>query len=164
MDRRIPKKGEIYRHFKGRKYKILDIAVCTETGEDMVIFETAEGTRKVFVSFLENFLSPLDAGKYPHTEQKYRFELCRDTKSSELLRLKRHGNTTSLILEFLDLNDNEDRIQFLQKHQSEIDARFLTAASESLEFTENAETVEERYAALMRFLKTKSRYESRRLR
>ena len=103
MDRRIPKKGEIYRHFKGRKYKILDIAVCTETGEDMVIFETAEGTRKVFASFLENFLSPLDAGKYPHTEQKYRFELCRDTKSSELLRLKRHGNTTSLILEFLDL-------------------------------------------------------------
>lgn len=164
MDRRIPKKGEIYRHFKGRKYKILDIAVCTETGEDMVIFETAEGTRKVFASFLENFLSPLGAGKYPHTEQKYRFELCRDTKSSELLRLKRHGNTTSLILEFLDLNDNEDRIQFLQKHQSEIDARFLTAASESLEFTENAETVEERYAALMRFLKTKSRYESRRLR
>ena len=64
MDRRIPKKGEIYRHFKGRKYKILDIAVCTETGEDMVIFETAEGTRKVFASFLENFLSPLDAGKY----------------------------------------------------------------------------------------------------
>ena len=30
MDRRIPKKGEIYRHFKGRKYKILDIAVCTD--------------------------------------------------------------------------------------------------------------------------------------
>ena len=53
---------------------------------------------------------------------------------------------------------------FFEKHQSEIDARFLTAASESLEFTENAETIEERYAALIRFLKTKSRYESRRLR
>ena len=164
MDRRIPKKGDIYRHFKGRKYKILDIAVCTETGEEMVIFETAEGTRKVFASFLETFLSPLDSGKYPHADQKYRFELCRDAADGDLLGLKRHGNTTSLILEFLDLNDNEERIQFLQKHRSEIDARFLTAASESLEFTENAETIEERYAALIRFLKTKSRYESRRLR
>ena len=106
----------------------------------------------------------LDTVKYPHTEQKYRFELCRDTKDSDLLRLKRHGNTTTLILEFLDLNDNEERIQFLQKHQAEIDSRFLTAASESLEFAENSDTVEERYAALMRFLKTKSRYESRRLR
>ena len=164
MDRRIPKKGDIYRHFKGRKYKILDIAVCTETGEEMVIFETAEGTRKVFASFLETFLSPLDVGKYPHADQKYRFELCRDVSESDILGLKRHGNTTSLILEFLDLNDNEERVQFLQKHRPEIDARSLTAAAESLEFAENAETVEERYAALIRFLKTKSRYESRRMR
>lgn len=164
MDRRIPKKGDIYRHFKGRKYKILDIAVCTETGEEMVIFETAEGARKVFASFLETFLSPLDVGKYPHADQKYRFELCRDVSESDILGLKRHGNTTSLILEFLDLNDNEERVQFLQKHRPEIDARFLTAAAESLEFAENVETVEERYAALIRFLKTKSRYESRRMR
>ncbi len=164
MDRRLPRKGDIYRHFKGRKYKILDLAVCTETGEDMVIFETTGETRKVYASFLETFLSPLDTGKYPHADQKYRFELCRDQKTETALRLKRHGNTTTLILEFLDLNDNEERIQFLQKHQSEIDARFLTAAAESLEFIENSETVEERYAALIRFLKTKSRYESGRLR
>ena len=130
----------------------------------MVIFETAEGTRKVFASFLETFLSPLDVGKYPHADQKYRFELCRDVSESDILGLKRHGNTTSLILEFLDLNDNEERVQFLQKHRPEIDARVLTAAAESLEFAENAETVEERYAALIRFLKTKSRYESRRMR
>ncbi len=164
MDRRIPRKGDIYRHFKGKKYKILDIAVCTETGEEMVIFETMEGPRKVFASFLENFSGSLDSGKYPHADQKYRFELCRDSADNDLLGLKRHGNTTALILEFLDLNDNEERVQFLQRHRSEVDARFLTAASESLEFTENAETVEERYAALIRFLRTKSRYESRRLR
>lgn len=164
MNRRIPKKGDIYRHFKGRRYRILDIAVCTETGEEMVVFETEEGARRVFASLLETFLSPLDTGKYPHAEQKYRFELCRDAHDGNLPGLKRHGNTTSLILEFLDLNDNEERIRFLQKHQSEVDARFLTAASESLEFTENVETVEERYAALIRFLKTKNRYESSRLR
>ena len=82
---RIPKTGDIYRHFKGRKYKILDIAVCTETGEEMVIFETMEGARKVFASFLETFLSPLDSGKYPHADQKYRFELCRDAADGDLL-------------------------------------------------------------------------------
>ena len=51
-----------------------------------------------------HFLSPLDTGKYPHADQKYRFELCRDARDRDLLGLKRHGNTTSLILEFLDLN------------------------------------------------------------
>ena len=164
MERRIPKKGDIYRHFKGKKYKVLCLAACTETGEDMVVFETAEGEKKVYTSFLETFLSPLDTGKYPHADQKYRFELCRDTMEGRGMGLKRHGSVTSLILEFLDLEEDEERIRFLQKHRSEIDARFLTAACESLEFTENSETVEERYAALMRFLKTKAKYESRRLR
>ena len=60
MERRIPKTGDIYRHFKGRRYKVLHIATCTETGEDMVIFETAEGERKVYASEIEAFLSPLD--------------------------------------------------------------------------------------------------------
>ena len=83
MERRIPKKGDIYKHFKGKKYKILELAVCTETGEDMVIFESAGGTRRVYASFLETFLCPLDPGKYPDSEQKYRFELCRDREMQE---------------------------------------------------------------------------------
>ena len=69
-----------------------------------------------------------------------------------------------MILEFLDLDDNESRAEFLQKHQAQIDSRFLTPAAESLEFTERAETLEERYAALLRFLRTKMRYEGGRLR
>ena len=164
MERRIPKSGDVYRHFKGKKYRILELAVCTETGEDMVVFESVEGARRVYASFLETFLSPLDTGKYPHADQKYRFELCRDEKNDAGTILKRHGSTTALILEFLDLDDNDERIKFLQRHPSQIDTRFLTAAAESLEFAENGETVEERYGALMRFLKTKAKYENRRLR
>lgn len=164
MSRRIPRPGDIYKHFKGKQYKILHIAVSTETGEDVVVFETVQGEHKVYVSLLESFLSPLDAGKYPHTDQKYRFELCRNTMEEHSLKKLRRGNTTELILEFLDLDDNEARAEFLQKHQAQIDSRFLTAAAESLEFTERAETVEERYAALLRFLRTKMKYEGGRLR
>ena len=160
MERRIPKAGDIYRHFKGKKYKILHIATCTETGEDMVVFETTEGAHKVYASVLEAFLSPLDTGRYPQAEQKYRFELWRDDRMSPSAALKKHGNTTSLILEFLDLDDHERRIRFLQKHRAQIDSRFLTAAAESLGFTDNSDTVEERYDALIRFLKTKAKYEA----
>lgn len=159
MQRRIPKAGDIYRHFKGKRYKILDIATSTETGEDMVIFETVEGGRKVYASLVEAFLSPLDTGKHPHADQKYRFELCRDRQDSAAAELRRQGNTTALILKFLELEEDDDRMRFLQQHRSEIDSRFLTAAAESLEFAETADSVEERYAALTRFLKTKQKYE-----
>ena len=164
MSRRIPKPGDIYKHFKGKRYKILHIAVSTETGEDVVVFETVQGDHKVYVSLLESFMSPLDIGKYPYTDQKYRFELCRNVTEEHSLKKLRRGNTTELILEFLDLDDNESRAEFLQKHQTQIDSRFLTAAAESLEFTERAETVEERYSALLRFLRTKMKYEGGRLR
>ena len=160
MGRKIPKKGDIYRHFKGKKYRILDLAVCTETGEDMVVFETVDGSHRMYASFLESFLSALDTGKYPHADQKYRFVLCRNDKQAQASSVKRHGNTTSLILEFLDLDENDQRIAFLQKHQAQIDSRFLTAAAESLEFTDDSETVEERYDALISFLKTKAKYEN----
>ena len=128
MSRKMPRKGDIYRHFKGKKYRIIDLAVCTETGEDMVIFESADENRRVYASFLESFLSALDTGKYPHADQKYRFELCRDEKGPSGSALKRHGSTTSLILEFLDLEDNDQRIRFLQKHRARIDSRFFAAA------------------------------------
>lgn len=164
MERRIPKAGDIYRHFKGRRYKILHIATCTETGGDMVIFETVEGAHKIYASDLEVFLSPLDTAKYPQAEQKYRFELCRDLWEGHAAELRRQGSTTALILKFLELEDNGDKIKFLQRHQTEIDGRFLTATAESLEFVENGESVEERFAALMRFLRTKMKYEGSRLR
>ena len=164
MERRIPRAGEIYRHFKGKKYRILYNATSTETGEDMVIFEAVEGSHKVYASLLESFLAALDTGKYPHADQKRRFELCRDMREGPAAELRRQGTTTSLILKFLELEDNEERIRFLQRHQTELDGRFLTAASESLEFTETGDSVEERFAALMRFLKTKQKYEGRRLR
>lgn len=159
MSRKMPRKGDIYRHFKGKKYRIIDLAVCTETGEDMVIFESADENRRVYASFLESFLSALDTGKYPHADQKYRFELCGDEKGPSGSALKRHGSTTSLILEFLDLEDNDQRIRFLQKHRARIDSRFFAAAAESLEFTDDSDTVEERVSALIRFLKTKAKYE-----
>ena len=173
MNRRKPRKGEVYRHFRGRLYRILRIAVWTERGEEMVVFEPADtdeksGEEKTYVSLLRQFLSPVDKEKYPDAGQEYRFELLREEAEE---RMKRYGmerenrkSPEELILAFLDLEDNEDRIEFLQRHRDEMSDRFLTAASESLEFAENSETMEERYAALLRFLRTKARYESRRLR
>lgn len=34
----VPKPGEIYRHFKGDRYRILAIARHTETGEALVVY------------------------------------------------------------------------------------------------------------------------------
>ena len=162
MNRRRPKAGEIYRHFRGKKYRVLHIALCAETNEEMVVYEALQGGR-VYVSALGAFLRETNKIKYPDAEQEYRFELCEREPSAEH-REKKEESEESLIMEFLELDENEDRAEFLMRHRSQLTDRFLTVAAESLEVTDSADTTEERWAALMRFLKTKMKYESRRLR
>lgn len=71
--REIPKPYEVYRHFKGDMYVIIDIATHTETGETLVIYGREN---KTWARPLTMFLSEVDHEKYPDVQQNYRFERC----------------------------------------------------------------------------------------
>lgn len=70
--------GEVFRHFKGGYYKVLNIAQHTETGEQLVIYQALYGEKRVFARPAEMFFSKVDKEKYPDVEQEYRLELVRD--------------------------------------------------------------------------------------
>ena len=66
--------------------------------------------------------------------QKYRFEKIEEVApicESEALQ-----DDMTMILEFLDLEKNEEKLEYLKKHRLVLSERFLTSAAESLEYAE----------------------------
>ncbi|MCR4650345.1 MAG: DUF1653 domain-containing protein [Lachnospiraceae bacterium] len=70
----IPMSNEIYKHFKGNLYKILTIAIDSETEEKVVVYQALYGNYDTYVRKLDDFTAELDKEKYPDASQKYRFE------------------------------------------------------------------------------------------
>ena len=70
----------IYRHFKGKYYIVEDIALDSETLEEVVVYRQLYGEHKLFVRNKEMFLSKVDKEKYPSVTQEYRFELIKEEK------------------------------------------------------------------------------------
>lgn len=66
--------GAVYKHFKGKMYRVEDIAKHSETGETYVVYRQMYGDESLWIRPLDMFLEELDCDKYPDAKQKYRFE------------------------------------------------------------------------------------------
>ena len=71
--------GQIYKHFKGKYYIVLDIVFDCESEnknepDKIVVYQALYGDKKRWARRYEVFASEVDHEKYPSVKQKWRFE------------------------------------------------------------------------------------------
>ena len=68
------KVGHLYKHFKGKKYKVLMIAIDASPEEKLVIYQAQYKDKIIWARPYNEFISEVDHVKYPNVKEKYRFE------------------------------------------------------------------------------------------
>lgn len=176
MEYRIPKKGEIYRHFKGNLYEIILIARDSETLEEKVVYKEVDG-ESAYVRSLPMFVSLVDKEKYPNIAQEFRFELVQEAtqpQNASKDTSESAANTNvepdekiadhDMIMEYLELETVDQKIDYIIRVKDRITENFLGVVAQSLDYVENEGSLSERYESIIRYLRTVAKYESGRLR
>lgn len=192
--RHNPKPQEMYRHFKGNLYQIRCLARNSETRELMVVYQAMYDTFEIYVRPLSMFMEEVDHAKYPEAKQKYRFELLQDIdettdsydaqsakqsadvhKMQEPIKLidrqeaqvtepEEQINIDPLVLEFLDANTYEQRLNILTSLRNRITDEMINTMAVAVDLEIKEGDVEDRYEELRNCLLTFEKFECNRLR
>ncbi|WP_077610126.1 DUF1653 domain-containing protein [Clostridium sp. Marseille-P2415] len=172
MDR-TPRPGEFYRHFKDKLYQVITVAVHSETGEEMVVYQALYGTFGTYVRPLSMFTSEVDHGKYPDVKQKYRFEkvdlinaqpAAENTERKQEEKKEENQGPNKNLLAFLDARTYHEKLEVLRERKDQFSAEELLAICEIMEIGRADSEPEEKYYAVERFLELQVKYDGARLR
>ena len=189
--RQVPVEGQIYKHFKGSLYRIVTIAVHTETSDKLVVYQSIEKPERVFARPLDMFMSEVDRLRYPLVKAKYRFTLLveaeetEEDSDSEAEDITEPANTTAtasedddtakykedgeLVLDpyveaVLDEKEFSKKIENFEFLRNKCTEEMLVTIAISLDIQLEEGTVEEKYAQILKTLRMHEKYESARLR
>ena len=184
MPQSNPMAGEVYRHFKGKMYKVLGIAVHSETGEAMVIYQAMYGENITYVRPYESFIEKLDKHKYEDVNEEYRFTYIpmngnynmntTDESNAEGStptgvqpddKLVEKDPGESPMLKFLDTDDFDEKYEILCNiPKADINDVLVDNLAVTLDVVIPDGPVEQRFAELKTCVRTRKKYESLRLR
>lgn len=147
--------GQIYKHFKGDLYRVLNIATHTETAERLVIYQALYDEDKIYARPIDMFTSKVDKDKYPEVKAEYRFTPFDETDENQV-----HPK----VMEFLDAAELGDKIRILTEMKSYVTKGMLSTLAFSMDLELNDADVDEQFMELYNCLTLREKMEGGRLR
>lgn len=183
-----PMPQQIYRHFKGNLYRVITLARHSETNEELVIYQALYDDYQVYARPIGLFLGKVDREKYPDASQEYRFELMQEviqmpvtssaydkeeeyvekesgeSSQEQALEPEEELNIDPLVLDFLDADSYEERLNILVALRHRITDEMINTMAVSVDLEIGEGDIQERYEELKNCLLTLERFECNRLR
>lgn len=166
MERQV-RPGELYRHFKNKLYQIVAVAVHSETGEQMVVYQALYGDFKVYVRPYEMFVSPVDREKYPDAAQTYRFERVELSEKSDGGAVEIQTGEPEpdpAFLAFLEAETPRQQLERLKDLEETITQQELDSLYLVLDMKPEKGSIAEQVGAIRRYLAMQEKYDGSRLR
>lgn len=202
-NRKNPKAGEIYRHFKGNLYEVLGVAAHTETSEKLVVYRDCNNAERVFARPLDMFMSKVDHLKYPFVRAKYRFTLeaeaveveyvveeviAEENEDTEEEAVEEEvadevaieespaKDTTTesaadevpaldpIVEKILDAKEYTEKIEYFELLRNRCDESMLATLAMAMDIQLEEDTLEGKYAQILKTFKMHEKYETSRLR
>ena len=178
------KANQIYRHFKGNLYRVITVAVHTETEEELVIYQALYDDFKVYARPLSMFMSEVDKEKYPEATQKMRFEPVEQMvesvepiaaeaaeeveaekkEAAEKTEAAEESISIDPLLEaYLDTDSYREKLNILHGLQHRITEHMLNTMAIVIDFELPEGDIQTKYYALNDCLITKEKYECNRV-
>lgn len=182
------KANQIYKHFKGNLYRVITVAVHTETEEELVIYQALYGDFKVYARPLSMFTSEVDKEKYPDVTQKLRFEPVEQMVEpvepvepvetvepvepvepvetvdvTENAEPEENVAIDPLLEAYLDTDSYRERLNILHGLQHRITEHMLNTMAIVIDFELPEGDIQTKYNALHDCLITKEKYECNRM-
>lgn len=159
----IPKKFEIYKHFKGRYYQIVEIAIHSETDEKYVVYRQLYEPYEVYVRPLEMFIEEVDRDKYPSVEQKMRFELVKndivEENKKEKVNEEVNEEVDPILSKFLKEDTYKGQISVISLNRNKLSEKTLMLMAFASDVTLSKKNIDEQCSELINSLEVRERYE-----
>ncbi len=166
MPQKDPRPGEFYRHFKNKKYQVLQIALHSETREPYVVYQALYGTFGVYIRPYEMFISEVDHKKYPDVKDTYRFtlmEFCDEEETvsrQEEIQVEQEETANPYLVAFMDAEDYDQKMEIIRKMRLELTDRLIDEFAVVLDFEIPEGNLEDRYRQLKNCVDLKRKFES----
>ena len=147
--------GKIYQHFKGDLYRVLNVAVHTETNEELVIYQALYDESKIYARPKDMFMSKVDKDKYPDVKAEYRFTEFDDNDQTKI---------HPMVMKFLDANELSEKLRILEDMKAKVTNGMLNTMAYSMDLELNDGDIEDRYFELYNCLSLREKMEGGRLR